>query len=245
MLTVRPLYCPAAGVPSTAQASRMRGRRHAAANHFQHASASTAQSLLPAKGRRGARTAAVLYWNNPFGPVRWRHAERRFLSCGCLLVKARSWPGPCGRCRRQPGGPPVWRPGAAQAAGPGTAALELDGVTPVLVSGGGARSAAAQSLPPLRPAAGAARCHRMVAIVDILVTGAALAGSPQGEDGAVISHRVAGGRACAADAVQVAMGRAGLRGHGGPVGDPGDRSAASGQVAGQRGGAGDGVEHAA
>jgi hypothetical protein len=47
MLTVRPLYCPAAGVPSTAQASRMRGRRHAAASHFQHLSASTAQSLLP------------------------------------------------------------------------------------------------------------------------------------------------------------------------------------------------------
>ena len=58
MLTVRPLYCPAAGVPSTAQASRMRGRRHAAANHFQHVSASTAQSLLPPKGRRGARVAA-------------------------------------------------------------------------------------------------------------------------------------------------------------------------------------------
>jgi hypothetical protein len=36
--------------PSTAQASRMRGRRHAAANHFQHVPASTAQSLLPAKG---------------------------------------------------------------------------------------------------------------------------------------------------------------------------------------------------
>ena len=60
MLTVRPLYCPAAGVPSTAQASRMRGRRHAAANQFQHVSASTAQSLLPAKGRRGARVAAVI-----------------------------------------------------------------------------------------------------------------------------------------------------------------------------------------
>ena len=36
----------------------MRGRRHAAANHFQHVSASTAQSLLPAKGRRGTRVAA-------------------------------------------------------------------------------------------------------------------------------------------------------------------------------------------
>jgi hypothetical protein len=75
----------------------------------------------------------------------------------------------------QPGGPPVWLPGATQAAGPGTAALELDGVTPVLVSGGDARSAAALSLSPLRPAAGAARCHRLDAIVDILVTGAALA----------------------------------------------------------------------
>ena len=60
MLTVRPLYCPAAGVLSTAQASRMRGRRHAAASHFQHVSASTAHSLLPAKGRRGARVAAVI-----------------------------------------------------------------------------------------------------------------------------------------------------------------------------------------
>jgi hypothetical protein len=59
MLTVRPLYCPAAGVPSTAQASRMRGRRYAAANHLQHVSASTAQSLLPAKGRRGARVAVT------------------------------------------------------------------------------------------------------------------------------------------------------------------------------------------
>jgi hypothetical protein len=49
------------------------------------------------------------------------------------------------------------------------AALEPDGVTPVLVSGGGARSAAALSLSPLRPAAGAARCHRLDAIVDILV----------------------------------------------------------------------------
>jgi hypothetical protein len=62
MLTVRPLYCPAAGVLSTAQASRMRGRRHAAASHFQHVSASTAHSLLPAKGRRGARVAADLYF---------------------------------------------------------------------------------------------------------------------------------------------------------------------------------------
>ncbi len=69
----------------------------------------------------------------------------------------------------------MWLPGATQAAGPGTAALELDGVTPVLVSGGGARSAAALSLSPLLPAAGAARCHRLDAIVDILVTGAALA----------------------------------------------------------------------
>ena len=57
MLTVRPLYCPAAGVPSTAQASRMRGRRHAAANHFQHAAASTAQSLLPATGKGPSRRA--------------------------------------------------------------------------------------------------------------------------------------------------------------------------------------------
>jgi len=45
----------------------------------------------------------------------------------------------------QPGGPLVWLPGAhTQAEGPGTAALELDGVTPVL-AGGGARSAAAVS----------------------------------------------------------------------------------------------------
>ncbi len=34
MLTVRSLYCPAAGVLSTAQTSRMRGGRHAAASHF-------------------------------------------------------------------------------------------------------------------------------------------------------------------------------------------------------------------
>jgi hypothetical protein len=64
MLTVRPLYCPATGVPSTAQAPRMRGRRHAAAHHFQHVPASTAQSLLPAKGRRGARVTAVI--SSPF-----------------------------------------------------------------------------------------------------------------------------------------------------------------------------------
>ncbi len=43
------------GVSSSTQASRVRGRRHAATNHFQHVPASTAQSLLPAKGRRGAR----------------------------------------------------------------------------------------------------------------------------------------------------------------------------------------------
>src|SRR5260370_32859898 len=73
----------------------------------------------------------------------------------------------------------------------------------------------------------------------------ALAGSPQGEDGAAVSHRVAGGGPGAADAVQVAGGRAVLGGQGGPVRDPGDRSAGSGQVAGQRGGAGDVVEHAA
>jgi hypothetical protein len=60
MLTARPLHRRRLGVPSTAQASRMRGRRHAAANHFQHVSASTAQSLLPAKGRRGARVAAAM-----------------------------------------------------------------------------------------------------------------------------------------------------------------------------------------
>jgi hypothetical protein len=48
------------GVSSTAQASRMRGRQQAAANHFQHVSASTAQSLLPAKGRRCARVPAVI-----------------------------------------------------------------------------------------------------------------------------------------------------------------------------------------
>ena len=87
MLTVRPLYCPAAGVPSTAQASRMRGRRHAAASHFQHVSASTAQSLLPAKGRRGARVAAD------------RCADGRVsLDSGCrtdqviLARRRRSWP---------------------------------------------------------------------------------------------------------------------------------------------------------
>src|ERR1017187_2482295 len=64
MLTVRPLYCPETGVLSTAQAPLMRGRRHAAAHHFQHVPASTAQSLLPAKGRRGARVTAVI--SSPF-----------------------------------------------------------------------------------------------------------------------------------------------------------------------------------
>jgi hypothetical protein len=44
------------GVSSAAQASRMHGGGHAAANHFQHVPASTAQSLLPAKGPRGARS---------------------------------------------------------------------------------------------------------------------------------------------------------------------------------------------
>ncbi len=63
--------------------------------------------------------------------------------------------------------------------------------------------------------------------------------------GTTISHGVAGARAGAADAEQVAGGRGTLRGHGGPVRDPGDRSVGSGQVAGQRGGAGDVVEHAA
>ncbi len=146
MLTVRPLYCPAAGVPSTAQASRMRGRRHAAAKSpparvsvngsvvapgkrpsrrahcrrflksvYAAVAADIGTSLVsrqpgdPAATclrRRNARLpgiicirlqiTAVLYWNNPFGPVRWRQAERRFLSCGCLLANARSWPGPCG-----------------------------------------------------------------------------------------------------------------------------------------------------
>ncbi len=61
MLTVRPLYCPAAGVPSTAQASRMRGRRHAAANHFQHVSASNGSVVAPGKGpSRRARSRSVL-----------------------------------------------------------------------------------------------------------------------------------------------------------------------------------------
>jgi len=27
-----------------------------------------------------AQVAAVLYWNNPFGTIRWRRAERHFLS---------------------------------------------------------------------------------------------------------------------------------------------------------------------
>jgi hypothetical protein len=56
----------------------------------------------------------------------------------------------------------------------------------------------------LLPAAGAARCHRLDAIAGIVVTRAAPAGSAEGEDGAVISHCVAGGRAGVADAVQVA-----------------------------------------
>src|SRR5580700_3556644 len=72
-----------------------------------------------------------------------------------------------------------------------------------------------------------------------------LAGSAVGEDSAVVSHGVTDGRAGAADAVQVARGRAALCSQGGPVRDPGDRSVTSGQVAGQRGGAGDVVEHAA
>jgi hypothetical protein len=50
------------------------------------------------------------------------------------------------------------RLGSWQAAGPGTAALELDGVTPVL-AGGGARSAATQSLSPF---AASGRCRRWV-----------------------------------------------------------------------------------
>jgi len=54
MLTVRSLYCPAAGVLSTEQTSRMRGRRHAAASHFLYVSASTT-----AKGLCGARVAAI------------------------------------------------------------------------------------------------------------------------------------------------------------------------------------------
>ena len=65
----------------------------------------------------------------------------------------------------QPAGLPAWLPGAmTQAAGPGTAAVELDRVTQVLVSDGGARSAAQPVAFALLPAAGAARCHRLDAI---------------------------------------------------------------------------------
>jgi hypothetical protein len=90
MLTVRPLYCPAAGVPSTAQASRMRGRRHAAANHFQHVSASTAQSLLPAKGRRGARVAADRRGSWLATRGREHHAEESICSTSGVQILTRS-----------------------------------------------------------------------------------------------------------------------------------------------------------
>ena len=95
MLTVRPLYCPAAGVPSTAQASRMRGRRHAAANHFQHVSASTAQSLLPAKGRRGARVAAAMRGRRTDVEQTDRDADRVDLD---LWPPGSSLAWPCGLC---------------------------------------------------------------------------------------------------------------------------------------------------
>ena len=35
---------------------------------------------MTGKVRESARRAAVLYWNNPFGTVVWRRAERHFLS---------------------------------------------------------------------------------------------------------------------------------------------------------------------
>jgi len=84
MLTVRPLYFLAAGVLSTAQASRMRSRRHAAASHFQHVSASTAHSLLPAKGHRGARVSLPIWRQAPVGSSVVRAApERPFCSPTC------------------------------------------------------------------------------------------------------------------------------------------------------------------
>ena len=49
MSTVRP-RSPAARRTLYLQAARMRGRRHAAANHFQLVPASTARSLLLTKG---------------------------------------------------------------------------------------------------------------------------------------------------------------------------------------------------
>jgi len=36
-----------------------------------------------------ARRAADLYWNSPFGPIRWRHAERDLMSCWLFLANTR------------------------------------------------------------------------------------------------------------------------------------------------------------
>ena len=60
MLTVCPLYCPAAGVPSTAQASRMRGRRHAAAKSLPARVSVNGSVVAPGKGpSRRARSRSV------------------------------------------------------------------------------------------------------------------------------------------------------------------------------------------
>jgi hypothetical protein len=61
MLTVRPLYCPAAGVPSTTQASRMRGRRHTAAKSLPARVNVNGSVVAPGKGpSRRARSRRYL-----------------------------------------------------------------------------------------------------------------------------------------------------------------------------------------
>jgi Amidohydrolase family len=103
-----------------------------------------------------ARRPAIRYWNNPFGPVRWRHAERRFLSCGCLLANARSWPGPCGDAGA------AWRAGAAARCGAGSGAGNRRAQARRGDAGSGQRRRRAISGGPVASAVAASgRCRQM------------------------------------------------------------------------------------